>query len=488
MSYDGNDDGIRNGHYAAPGNRLSGVEIAPVTRRSGAVPQIIAPAPVPPRRWRRFASYAVAGGIAASALGAGVRPWLQPRTVVAATSLSDVAAPRQVTTTQPEQQTIGEVTLPATVEAFQSARLFSRVSGYVKAWHAEIGQDVKAGDLLVEIDTPELDQELMQARADLGISQAAVTQAEAELTESIAALDQAKADRVRSQADVELANSRLKRREVLLGKQAATQEEFDTAVRDRDARKAEVTASDATITRQVAAVGTRRAVIESRKAAVESAEANVRRLEELQSFQKVVAPFNGVVTQRTAEVGNLVTAGNSAANEALYQLAQTDRVRVQVAVPQSEAAGVTVGSEVVVRVPEHPDHTVSAVVTRTSRSVDPTTRTLLAEIELPNSAELFPPGIYAEVAIATRSPESTWLVPTNTVRMQVDGPHVVFATDRGQLQVRPVRLGRDFGRSVAVLEGVTGSERLVVNPTDDLRDGMSVSVEQPKTPPAVAAR
>jgi RND family efflux transporter MFP subunit len=249
-----------------------------------------------------------------------------------------------------------------------------------------------------------------------------------------------------------------------------------------------VTASDATITRQVAAVGTRRAVIESRKAAVESAEANVRRLEELQSFQKVVAPFNGVVTQRAAEVGNLVTAGNSTASEALYQLAQTDRVRVQVAVPQSEAAGVTAGSEVVVRVPEHPDHTVSAVVTRTSRSVDPTTRTLLAEIELPNASELFPPGIYAEVAVATRSPESTWLVPTNTVRMQVDGPHVVFATDRGQLQVRPVRLGRDFGRSVAVLEGVTGSERLVVNPTDDLRDGMSVSVAEPKTPPAVAAR
>jgi len=274
----------------------------------------------------------------------------------------------------------------------------------------------------------------------------------------------------------------------LVAKQAATQEEFDTAVRDRDARKAEVTASDATITRQSAAVGTRRAVIESRKAAAESAEANVRRLEELQSFQKVVAPFDGVVTQRTVEVGNLVTAGNSAAGEALYQLAQTDRVRVQVPVPQAEAAGVTVGSEVVVRVPEHPDHAVSAVITRTSMSVDPTTRTLLAEIELPNTKGLFPPGIYAEVAVETRTPESTWLIPTNTVRMQVDGPHVVLATDRGQLQVRPVRLGRDFGRKVAVLEGVTGSERLVVNPTDDLRDGMPVSVEQPNSPPAVAAR
>jgi len=486
MSFDGNDHGTAKTATGTIENRLSGTKVAAVPRRPGTEPHAAA---APPRRsWRRFAGYAVAGGLAASALGVGLRPWLLPRTLTATAANTEAATPRPVQTTLPQQRTVSAVTLPATVEAFQSARLFSRVAGFVKAWHAEMGQDVKAGDLLAEIDTPELDQELLQARADLGIARAAVVQADAELTESVAVLEQAKADRIRAQADVELAGIRLKRRQTLLAQQATTQEEYDTAIRDRDARQAEVTASDATITRQTAAIGTRRAVVESRKASVESAIANVRRLEETQSFQKIVAPFDGVVTQRTAEVGNLVTAGNSAAGAALYQLAQTDRVRVQVSVPQSEAAGVSAGTEVVVRVPEQPGRDVTAVVTRTSRSVDPGTRTLLAEIVLPNRDNLFPPGIYAEVAVTTQSPQATWLIPTNTVRMQIDGPHVVLATDRSELRVRPVRLGRDFGRNVAVLEGVSGAERLVVNPTDDLRDGMPVSVQRPNSPPAVAAR
>lgn len=484
MSYDGNDQALRSSHTANPVARLSGHNLVPLNSASGTHRR---PAETP-RGWKRFAGYAVAGGIAASAVGAGLRPWLQPRSVEAASQVVPAVEPRQVTTTSPKQQTVSEVTLPATVEPFQSARLFSRVSGYVKAWHAEIGQDVKAGDVLAEIDTPELDQQLLQARADLGIARAAVAQSEAELGEALATLEEAEADGARSQADVELANTRLQRRQRLLSEQAATQEELDTALRDRDARQAERTASGASITRQKAAIGTRRAVIESRKAAVESAAANVRRLEELQSFQRVVAPFDGVVIGRTAEIGMLVSAGTGVTSDALYQLAQTDRVRVQVPVPQSEAAGVQVGTEVTVRVPEHPDQNLTATVTRTARSVDPVTRTLLAEIELPNPAGLLPPGIYAEVAVATQSPQSTWLVPTNTVRMQVEGPHVVVANERNQLEVRPVRLGRDFGRSVAVLEGVSGAERLVVNPTDDLREGTPVRVDSPASPPVVAVR
>lgn len=488
MSFDGNDHGTaKTTTTGVAENRLSGTKVPAVPRRTSTDPRL--GTTESRRSWRRFVGYAVAGGLAASALGVGLRPWLLPQSRTATALQSESEKPRPVQTTLPHQQTLSAVTLPATVEAFQSARLFSRVAGYVKAWHVEIGQDVEAGDLLVEIDTPELDQELLQARADLGIARAAVVQADAELTESVATLDQAKADRSRAAAEVELAGIRLKRRQTLLAQQATTQEEYDTAIRDRDARQAEVTASDATITRQQAAIGTRRAVVESRKASVESALANVRRLEEMQSFQKIVAPFSAVVTQRTAEVGNLVTAGNSTASAPLYQLAQTDRVRVQVSVPQAEAVGVAAGSEVTVRVPEQPGRDVTARVTRTSRSVDPGTRTLLAEIELPNTGGLFPPGIYAEVAVTTHSPEATWLIPTNTVRMQVDGPHVVLANDRNELQVRSVRLGRDFGRSVAVLEGVTGAERLVVNPTDDLRDGMPVSVEQPQNAaPVVASR
>jgi multidrug efflux pump subunit AcrA (membrane-fusion protein) len=147
-----------------------------------------------------------------------------------------------------------------------------------------------------------------------------------------------------------------------------------------------------------------------------------------------------------------------------------------------------VGSAVTVRIPEHPDQSLIAAVTRTSQAVDPATRTLLAEIELSNLEGLLPPGIYAEVAVRTSVPTSTWLIPTNTVRMQVDGPHVVLANDGGRLEVRPVQLGRDFGRQVAVLKGISGVEQLVVNPTDDLRDGMPVVVERPDAGRAVAVR
>jgi RND family efflux transporter MFP subunit len=434
-----------------------------------------------------MASYLFAGGIAAASLAAGLRPWFRGQQVEAAAQSLD-AAPRTVTTTRPQQQTVSDVTLPATVAAYQAAALYSRVSGYVKAWHAELGQQVRAGEVLAEIDTPELDQELLQARADLGIARAAVAQADAELREAQAGLEQAQADHARSQADVELADSRLRRRAILLDKQAVSQDDYDLAVRDRAARQAELAASEAGITLQTASVGTRQAVVASRQAALESAEANVRRLEQLQSFQRISAPFDGVVIRRAAEVGTLVTAGNSAASEVLFEVAQTDRVRVQVQVPQSEAAGVTVGSAVTVHIPEHPDQSIAAAVTRTSQAVDPVTRMLLAEIELPNREGLLPPGIYAEVAVRTRAPASTWLIPTNTVRMQVDGPHVVLADDGGRLEVRPVQLGRDFGRQVAVLEGISGAEQLVVNPTDDLRDGVPVVVERPDDGRAVAVK
>jgi RND family efflux transporter MFP subunit len=382
-----------------------------------------------------------------------------------------------VTVTQPQQQLGGSVRLPATVEAFQNARLFARVPGYVKAWHVELGQPVKQGQLLVEIDTPELDQELLQARADLSVARTAVDQAEAELREADAALELARADRTRSQADAALAESRLRRREALLAKNAATAEDLDTATRDYDARKADVAAADATIARQAANLETRRAVIEARKSSVESALANVRRLEQQQSFQRIEAPYDGVVTRRQVEVGNLVSAATS--GEPLYEVAQVDRVRVQVPVPQSEAASVHVGTAVTVRIPEKPGQEVSAEVTRTSQSVDPTNRTLLAEIEIPNGHGQLSPGLYADVQFQTRAPESVWLVPANTVRMQVDGPHVVVATSRGRLNVQSVRLGRDYGRHVAVLEGVTGGDQLVVNPTDDLATGMNVKVVQP---------
>jgi RND family efflux transporter MFP subunit len=473
-----------NGHV--PVNRIADSHLVPAVRRSG-FNQSAAVRTVQPRRWRMVASYALAGGLAAAALGAGIRPWLQHRTQPVSSAVA-MKAERQVTVALPEQQVAGSVLLPATVEPFQVAKLYARVPGYVKAWHVELGQPVKQGQVVAEIDTPELDQELLQARADLNVAQTAIVQSEAELRESEAAHQLAKADQTRSEAELSLAGSRLRRREALLKNNATTQDDFDTATRDRDARQADQAASEAGVTRQAANVETRRAVIESRKASVESQQANVRRLEQLQAFRRIEAPFDGVVTRRRAEVGNLVNATSAAAGDELYEIAQVDRLRVQTPVPQSEAASVHVGTAVTVQIPERPDQQLAAVVTRTSRAVDPKTRTLLVEIEVPNADEMLSPGLYAEVSFATQAPKSTWMVPANTVRMQVDGPHVVVATEQGRLDVRSVRLGRDYGRHVAVVEGVHGREQLVVNPTDDLRSGMSVKVSQPAAPVAVALK
>ena len=351
----------------------------------------------------------------------------------------------------------------------------------MKAWHVELGQQVTQGQLLVEIDTPELDQELLQARADLTVARTAVNQAEAELREVGCDARPGQrgshsiTGRRRSRSTADFADAK-----PCSAKNAATADDLDTATRDHDARQADLSASEAAITRQAANLETRKAVIEARKSSVESQLANVRRLEQLQSFRRIEAPYDGVVTQRRVEVGNLVSA--TAAGEALYEVAQVDRVRVQVPVPQSEAAGVRIGTAVTVRIPERPGQEVSATVTRTSQSVNPTTRTLLAEIEIPNRDGLLSPGLYADVQFQTQAPEATWLVPSNTVRMQVDGPHVVVATDQGRLNVQSVRLGRDYGRHVAILEGVTGAEQLVVNPTDDLQTGMNVEVLRPARP------
>jgi RND family efflux transporter MFP subunit len=443
-------------------------------------------APAKKPAWRLLAGYAFAGGIAAIALVAGARPWFVDATGPAPHVVAQ-AAERQVTTTHPERQQIGTVSLPATVEPFQSARLFARVSGYVKTWNAELGAPVKSGDVLAVIDTPDLDQELMQSRSDLNQATAAVAQAEAELAESQATLESTKADLKRAEADLALANSRLKRRQSLFDKNAATADDLDTAIRDRDARQADIAAAEAVVTRQAANLNTQAAVIASRKAAVESQQANVKRLEELHGFRNIVAPFDGVVTQRNAEVGQLVSAGGNATQDELYVVAQTDRVRVQTPVPQSEALGIRNGSAVTIRIPELPGEDKAATVTRTSQSVDRDARTLLAEVELPNADGRLYPGIYAEVLVETHAAQTTWVVPSNTLRMQVDGPHVVVANETGTLEVRPVQLGRDFGRTVAVLEGLSGNEDLVVNPTDDLRNGMAVAATPQATLTSVAA-
>jgi RND family efflux transporter MFP subunit len=338
-----------------------------------------------------------------------------------------------------------------------------------------MGQSVDSGEVLAEIDTPELDQELSQAEADLQAARVAVAQAEAELAEGEAILNEVEANVVRSRAELSLANKQLERRERLVARQALPREDLDLAIRDQEARKAEVASAEASVKRQSANLETRRAILASRKAMVHSRDANVRRLTQLQAFKRIEAPFPGVITRRNAEVGSLVTAGNSTGTP-LFEMAQLDRVRVQVSVPQTDAQDIAVGTKVTILVPETPGQSHAGAVTRTSESLDSATRTLLVETELFNVDGRLKSGLYTQARFVTASDSGHWLIPNSALRMQVDGPHVVLADRSGRLTIRPIELGRDHGSFVTVLSGLNGDEQLVINPTDDLRDGMSVHV------------
>jgi len=429
------------------------------------------------RGWKLFA-WPAAALLAALPVLAIVQPWNAFHTAAPAASHAHDAHARTVNVSSPELASASSVVLPATVRPWQTATLHARVSGYLATWHADLGKQVKAGELLAVIDTPELDQELAQAEAQAQEADAGVTQAKAEREEADSDLKVAQAQLARAKAEEVLAKSQLSRREKLRASKAIPQEEYDTMLRQLEARTAEVAAAEADVARSRTNLDTRSSVIQAREAMANSRVSNVERLRELQGFKEIVAPFDGVVTRRQAEVGMLVTAGS----EPLFVVEDVSRVRVQTNVPQAYAAQTREGAAAKVSVPESSNAAESATISRTSESVDATSRTLLAEIELENADRRYQPGSYARVTLAMSRNEASWTIPANTVLMRVEGPHVAVIDNRERVELKRIRLGRDFGSRIAVLEGISGQERLVVNPTDDLVAGSSVEVAATKTP------
>jgi RND family efflux transporter MFP subunit len=280
----------------------------------------------------------------------------------------------------------------------------------------------------------------------------------------------------RIQAESALAQSQLVRREKLIASRAVSQEELETAQRQVEARTADVAAAQSDIVRRRTNLQTRAAIIEVREATAKSRQASVNRLKELQGFKRIVAPFDGLVIRRTAEVGMLVTAGQ----ESLFTIEDMSRVRVQVNVPQTYAMQTSPGVAATVSIPESTQAAVAGTVTRVAESVDSTNRTMLAEIELENSGHRFQPGSYAQVTLAAPQGGTTWTVPSNTLAMRVDGTHVAVVNDGDQVVMTSVSLGRNLGSRVEVVAGIRGDERLIVNPGDDLMNGMRVRVGEAK--------
>ncbi len=341
--------------------------------------------------------------------------------------------------------------LAGTTQAIQDAIIYARTSGYLRRRHVDIGDRVRPGQLLAEIESPEVEQQLNQSRANL-------QQSEKNLELQKAALDLA----------------------------GATMERYKAA----DAEKA--VAIEA-VDQSVAAFRTAQAAVAAAEANIASNRANVRQLEQLTSFQRVVAPFSGTVIQRNVDVGALITAGSPTDNTAvaptnvtgaangLFEIAQVDKLRVFVNVPQAFAPNVRIGMPVQVTVRGQLEAPIVASITRTSNALDPGTRTLLVQVDIPNPSGRLVPGMFVYVTFNLAASGTRWRVPATAVIVDAQGTRIATIGPANTIHFQPVTLGRDFGDSIDIQAGLHGREAIVAQPTVSLQEGQVVTPVESKT-------
>jgi membrane fusion protein (multidrug efflux system) len=352
-------------------------------------------------------------------LAVGLIPRWMSRRALAKETAENAVPSVSVVTPAPGKTDMG-VPLPAEVQAFVEAPIYARANGYLKRWVVDIGQKVEAGELLAEIDTPEVDQQLAQAKAE-------VAQADANLA---------------------LAKSTSERWVDLLKTSSVSEQE--------NAEK--------------------QADFELKKANLEAARANLHRLEDLKSFARVTAPFSGTITTRDTDVGQLINAGSG---RALFRLAQTNPLRVYVHVPQTLSRAVEVGQEADLSISELAGRTFEAKIVRTAGAMDPVSRTLLAELEVNNPKNEILAGSYAQVRFHDTQGDPTLTLPANTLLFRSEGMQVGVVNSSGKVEIRTVRLGRDFGQTVEIVTGIQAGDRVIMNPSDALSSGMIVHVAEP---------
>ena len=352
------------------------------------------------------------------AVGAGRTVLSRMSTEKTLQTRSSQLATQYAQTAFPQNSNAGPtLALPGTLQGFVQAPISARASGYLRRWYKDIGSRVEKGELLADIETPEIDQQLSQA---------------------IAARQQAA-------SSLALASSTVERWEALRKKDAVSQQELDE----------------------------RRSADAQARANVAAADANVERLRQTESFKRVVAPFSGVITRRNVDVGDLIDAGG--AGRALFLLAQTDPLRVYVSVPQAYAQLIKPGQEVAVTQAELAGQTFQGKVARTAASIDAATRTMQVEITLPNRDGTLLPGAYVQVALPLQA-SRTLVIPTNALMFRADGTRVAVLNAAGTVNLRPVKIGRNFGNTVELLEGAAATDRLVLNPPDSLAEGDKLAV------------
>jgi RND family efflux transporter MFP subunit len=370
----------------------------------------------------------IAGAIiAALIVGGGVVLVLRMVHAHALAGTTALDAKQYVQTVQPKPGgDATSVTLPGTLQGFIEATVYARSSGYIVRWLKDIGAPVTKGELLAEITAPEIDQELYQAQAT----------------------------RAQAASSAALAKSTAERWQSLREKDAVTQQDLDE----------------------------RLSAYSQAQANFAAAEANVARLRSLQGFNKVVAPFDGVVTRRDVDVGDLVDAGNGGVGKALFSVAQVDPLRLYVYVPQAYAHLVKVGDAVTVTLAERAGEEFRGSIANTARAIDTTTRTMQVEIRVPNPKGALIAGSYVQVSLPIKTGASALEVPSNVLLFRPDGPRVALVDGGGRVRLAAVNLGTDFGNSIAILSGVSESDRIILNPPDSIADGDLVTLADAGSP------
>ena len=319
-----------------------------------------------------------------------------------------------------------DLVLPGSLLAYEESPIYARTNGYLLRWYKDIGSQVTKGELLAKIDTPEVDQELNQARAT----------------------------RLQIVAQMDLAKISADRWENLRKTDSVSAQEADQYVSGYQQSKANLAA----------------------------AEANVRRLEHLEGFKDVYAPFSGVLTRRNVDPGALINAGAEAVGRELFDIARVDPLRVYTSVPQAYAPYIKIGSKTAVTLQEFPGQKFFGKVVRTAESIDPATRTLLTEVDVPNKDEHLLPGSFGEVHFAVGSDVNKVTIPVNAMLFRAEGPRVAVIGPGSKVQLRPINIGRDYGATLEILGGVSPTDQVIINPADSLEEGQQVNVAQPTAP------
>lgn len=399
--------------------------------------------------------------IAAAALGAlwALGYWpraTRTRQLAAAAQAQQQALPSVTVVPAREAPAEVEISLPGTIQAEMETPVFARADGYIKRRLADIGDRVKAGQILAEIDSPELEQQIREAEAAGKRAQSALRQAQAAHQQAVANLG--------------LAEVTARRWQSLVEKGVLSKQDGDEKRSAYEARQADVAAAEANV--------------QAARDSISGAEAALQRLRELQAFRQVRAPFAGVITVRNIDAGALVSAGSGSSLREMFRIAQLQTLRVFANVPQSEAPSIRAGMPCTVEVEEYRGRRFPGRVSRTANSLDPASRTLLTEVQTPNPGGLLLPGMYATVHFQLRRKDPPLLIPAAAFRNTAKGPMVATVGAGAEVKLVRVRLGRDYGAQIEVLEGLKPGQKVVTNLTDEVTEGAKVRPVAPAKPAA----